>query len=113
MQLDCKRRGGWLRRAALALALAATVVVAQQEAARHDFGHAVEQLGERQPGTPHEPAQCALHGLFAGFSAAAVPHVALPAVPAAVCETGEVRLAFHRCAARLAFRSRAPPFASA
>ena len=100
------------QRFASVLWLALALVVGQQAVALHDLGHATGQLGSKHDSKP-APSKCGQCFACAELSGAvgatppAVPVVSLGDSPSPVaCDCGSP------APARLAFRSRAPPFAS-
>jgi predicted HD phosphohydrolase len=98
-----------LRRFASAFWLALALVVGQQAAALHDLGHATARLASQHDSTPakHSADECFLCAAFLG--AAVAPPLALHLAETA--SVSPVRFD-HRSAltaARLAFRSQAPP----
>ena len=98
-----------MRRIASAFWLALALAIGQQAAALHALGHATEQLSRKHDSAP-APSSCDLCFACAELSgavAATVPTV--PAVVAGHCRSFVVLEPGAPAAARLAFRSRAPP----
>ena len=100
------------QRFASILWLALALVVGQQAVALHDLGHATGQLNPKHDSKP-APSKCGQCFACAELSGAvgATP-LALPIVS---LDDRPAHVAFERgspAPARLAFRSRAPPFAS-
>lgn len=124
MQPDCTTKPGPLQRAVLAMALALCVLAGQAGVATHDLGHALERLGTRAAsGHPLDgiaasdachPDQgdgggCPLHALFTELASIAFGSwPAVAAEPASHC-LAVIPDAPALPAARVAFRSRAPP----
>ena len=98
------------RRFFAALWIALGLLLGQQAAALHDLAHATEQLGsDKKPGTPskHVCDECFFSAQLSGAVGAhvAIPPVVLGAGAVAFSRREEVQLP----AARLNFRSQAPP----
>lgn len=124
MQPDCTIRPGFLRRALVALWLAACVLAGQSGAATHALGHALEDLAAAtHAALPAEGdlategcddeeggrAGCPLHALFAELGSMAVGAWPAFVAPSALHETAVFTDAPAFAAPRVAFRSRAPP----
>ena len=98
-----------MRRFLSAFWLALALLIGQQAAALHALGHATEQLQQKKDSAP-APSSCDLCIAYAQFSGAAGSKVAaLPVVAAAAVAPLDFVVAGSPAAARLAFRSRAPP----
>lgn len=118
MQPDCTKRPGFLRRAFLALLVAACVLAGQSGVALHDLGHAMEPTAAAHHAPPSDgcdaPGEerdggCPLHALFAelgSFAAGSFPSVV--AAPASF-EAASFDASLPRSTRRVPFRSRAPP----
>jgi hypothetical protein len=98
-----------VRRIASAFWLALALLLGQHAAALHDLGHASEQLSQKKE-SRHAPASCDKCFAFAELSGAL--GATAPAVPV-VFAGGDVPFTVLTLgapsAARLAYRSRAPP----
>ena len=97
------------RRLSTALFLILALLVGQQAVALHNLSHAAEQIGNKQPGSPpkHSCDQCFLGAQLSGAMGAhvSIPPVVLAGGIDALLPSAQFVLA----AARLSFRSRAPP----
>lgn len=98
-----------LRHLGFLLWLALALAMGQQAAALHELGHATERVTHKQDSKP-APAKCSECFLFAGLSSAAGAKASALAVVAPASPRPAVLLEQSASlAARLAFRSRAPP----
>jgi hypothetical protein len=89
--------------------LALAVAMGQQAAFLHDLGHATERLSQKRDSNP-APSKCDECSLFAPFSGALGAKA--PVAPFVAATHPLAQLVSGRSAslaARLAFRSRAPP----
>ena len=98
------------RRLLLSLLLALALVAGQQAAALHALAHATEQVGKGDPKAPPQPCeQCLAFSQLDGPAMGAQP---LPAALGTLQAAATPVALPPGAAARLAFRSRAPPSAA-
>jgi hypothetical protein len=98
-----------IRRIASVFWLALALLIGQHAAALHDLGHATEQFSQKKD-SRHAPASC--DKCFACAELTGAVGVTPPAVPVVVTSNHVSSAVLELCApaaARLAFRSRAPP----
>ena len=96
------------RKLGFALWLALALLVGQQAAALHELGHATAEFA-KDKGSPSGSTKCDKHFLFAQFSGAVDTTCPLLEMSSGEVAAALVHQAFAPAAARLAFRSRAPP----
>ena len=118
MQPDCTTKPGFLRRALLALLVAACVLAGQSGVALHGLGHALEPLaaahhapspdGCDKPGEEGDRS-CPLHALFVELGSLATASLPVFGAAPASFEAAPPAASRPRSTLRVAFRSRAPP----